>query len=530
MEGIIANINNKYVILNDKRFIKQTDILSSLLPDDIVEYTEENNCLIIEKLMKRITTFIIGIIKSFENQCVQITCPMLPKFFSLSLPIKSEYIVGNVLILKMDLTSIVPVRLYDSIYNRKNDVNIIADLYNLNADCNIILPQYDFSQNPHYPLDYKDLTHLDTFNVDPSTSRDFDDAISLDHENNKIYVHIVDAHSQIPPMSEEDIHALNYSFTLYLAEHIENILPKEKAENILSLIKDEERKSITIEFTIDPTTQEVKSYLIYRALIKIKERYNYDEFNEIFYKHPDYRFSQLYHFCNHWKRSTMNIPQIKMDIDNATSKMNGFHFETNSDDAHKMIETLMILANLTISNHVKVPQRYHSKMKSEFATQLFTGNEMIDAILTIKKYKPAMYDNVSQGHFGLSLNSYTHFTSPIRRYFDVIIHRLLAGTTYHNLDAILDHINKRERYIDNLVEFYKNLKINDYIERNMHIIMDAYVISITEIGINVLLADLLIEVFVFDKDAKKYSIGDKVKIKVKRVEWLSPTIKAIIIH
>jgi len=169
-------------------------------------------------------------------------------------------------------------------------------------------------------------------------------------------------------------------------------------------------------------------------------------------------------------------------------------------------------------------------MKSEFATQLFTGNEMIDAILTIKKYKPAMYDNVSQGHFGLSLNSYTHFTSPIRRYFDVIIHRLLAGTTYHNLDAILDHINKRERYIDNLVEFYKNLKINDYIERNMHIIMDAYVISITEIGINVLLADLLIEVFVFDKDAKKYSIGDKVKIKVKRVEWLSPTIKAIIIH
>ena len=57
-------------------------------------------------------------------------------------------------------------------------------------------------------------------------------------------------------------------------------------------------------------------------------------------------------------------------------------------------------------------------------------------LLSIKKYQPAVYDNYNQGHFGLNLNSYTHFTSPIRRYFDVRIHRLLAGTSYENIDAL----------------------------------------------------------------------------------------------
>lgn len=525
MQGTIANINNKYVILGDKRFIKQNNILTGLLPHDIVEYNiDANNSIIIEKVVERKTTFIIGIIKSFENGHVQITCPMLPKFFSLQLPIKSEYAIESVLIIKMDIETVEPVRFYDSIRNRKNDVNIILDLYKLNAKYNSINPDYNFTANSHYEMDYKDLTHLDSFNVDPPTSKDFDDAISLDPTNNKIYVHIVDAHAQIYPMSDEDMHALNSSFTLYLAEHIENILPKEKAENILSLIKGEERKSITIEFTIDPFNLEVQTYSIYKATIKIKERYNYEEFNQVFYKYP-----QLYDFCKKWKRSSMNIPQIKMNINKETGEMTGCHFETNNDDAHKMIETLMILANLTISSHVKVPQRYHSKLKCDFVPHPFTGNDMIDAILTIKKYKPAIYDTTYQGHFGLGLNSYTHFTSPIRRYFDVIIHRLLAGVTYHNLETILEHINKRERYIDTLVDFYVNLKINDYIERNSEKCMDAYIISITDIGVNVLLEEFLSEVFIFDKEPKKYSVGDKVQIKIKKVEWSPPCLKATMV-
>jgi len=523
LEGKLVCINNKYVILNDKRHILETPFFFTLFPNDIVEYNIDiENKINILKVKSRETKAIMGIIKNIEHGFVSLFCPTLPKFISPKIPYNRSYEIDSVLILKVTINNIEPVYFYDSITNRKNDAKIILDLYELNAEYTKIKPEYDLCEKSNYTCEFKNLNHLYTFNVDPPQSRDFDDAISIDNENNKIYIHIVDAHEQINILSYDDIHAFKHSFTLYLPECIRNILSNSMAEDKLSLIKDVSRKTITIEFDINPITCEIIKYDIYKSTIIIKERYNYDEFSKIYNNYP-----LLVKFYNRWKKTTLNVPHIKLNINPDNCSIINIEFTKNSDIAHKIIETLMILTNLTISKHVNVPQRFHSKVKDELTIQNYCDNEMINSILTIKKYKPAVYDSINTGHFGLGLTTYTHFTSPIRRYFDVIIHRLLAGIKYNNLEKVLEHINQREIYIENLVKLYEKIKIMDYLERNSNKNWEAYVVNITDKGVAVLLKDLLFEIFIFDNTPLRKS-GDKINIEVKKIDWLSLSVKALI--
>lgn len=226
----------------------------------------------------------------------------------------------------------------------------------------------------------------------------------------------------------------------------------------------------------------------------------------------------------------MNIPHIKMDINHETGKLTNYLFETNQDIAHKIIETLMILTNITISRHIPniIPQRYHCKIKSEFIIEKYFDNEIINAIFSIKQYRPAIYDSSNEGHFGLGVSSYTHFTSPIRRYFDVIIHRLLSGVEYENLDIILEHINKREVYIEKIIKLYEKLKILSFLESQLEKIWKGYIVKKKSGGYIVLLEDLLYEIFVFDKN---YNLLEKdiVNVKINSIKWQQLDVKAIIV-
>jgi ribonuclease R len=529
LQGTIANIKNNYVVLNDKRFIEKTDIINTLLPKDIVDYEiTKTNTIRILQINARETQTALGIVKKVipNEKLVEFFYPDLPNKVALNVEYSKHYKIGNVIILQINKDSCEVLQKYDSIQDRSNDKNLILELYKLNANISNVYPIYKFIIGENMFTDeYQDLTHLDSFNVDPAKSKDFDDAISLDESKNTIYVHIVDAHEQIIPSSSIDINAFLSSFTLYLPEHIENILPKDFAECKLSLIKNEIRKTITFEYVVDPETQNIVTYKIYKSSIIIKNRYNYDDFNKILHKFP-----MLTSFYETWKRTSLNIPHIEMNIHPETGKLTNYWFETNYDAAHKIIEALMILTNITISKHIPntIPQRYHSKLKSEFVVEKHFDNEIINAIFSIKQYRPAMYDASKSGHFGLGVSSYTHFTSPIRRYFDVIIHRLLSGVEYENLDIILEHINKREIYIDKISKLYKNLKILSFLESQKTKIWKGYVVNKKPCGYNVLLEDLLYEVFIFDNN---YNLSEKdiVNVKINSIKWHQLEVKAIII-
>ena len=529
LQGTIANIKNNYVILNDKRFIEQTDIVNKLLPEDIVDYEiSKSNTIRILRINSRTPQIVLGIVTNvFQNEkIVDVFYPDFPKKFSPNVEFSDKYKIGNVIILQIDKDNSKILQKYESIQDRFNDKNIILQLYKLNANMSNLYPIYKNTIGKNMFTDeYQDLTHLDTFNVDPINSKDFDDAISLDETKNIIYVHIVDAHEEIIPSSSIDINSFLSSFTLYLPEHIENILPEEYAEFKLSLIKNEIRKTITFEYLIDPETQNIVNYKIYKSSIVIKNRYNYDEFNKIIDKFP-----MLTLFNDKWKRKTMNIPRVRKNIHPETGKLTNYWFEPRNDTAHKIIETLMILTNITISKHSLniIPQRYHSKIPSEFVLEEYFDNEIINAIFSIKQYRPAIYDASQEGHFGLGISSYTHFTSPIRRYFDVIIHRLLSGVEYENLDIILQHINNREIYIDKLDKLYNNLKILSFLESQSPKIWKGYVIKKKSGGYNVLLEDLLYEFFIFDNN---YNLSEKdiVKVKINGIKWHKLEVKAIIV-
>ncbi len=528
-KGTVANINNNYVILNDKRFVEQTYIISKLLPGDIVDYeVTHKNTINILTLNARDTQIIIGIVKNITmEKNIEIFCPGLPKKFAPDILFSKEYKIGNVLILQIDYKKTIVLCKYDSIQDRHYDKDIILQLYKMNANLSTLYPKYKNKNlsETSYTHPYQDLTHLETFNVDPTNSKDFDDAISVDSNKNTVYVHIVDAHEQIVPSSSIDINASQSAFTLYLPEHIENILPRELAEFNMSLVKNEIRKVITVEFEIDPETQNIIQYKLYKSSIIIKHRYDYEEFNNVIHNFPI-----LTSFYEKWKRNTLNIPHIKMNIHPETGLITNYWFEKNNDAAHKIIETFMILTNITISKHIPdvIPQRFHCKSKAEFVADTFFGNEVIDAIFSIKQYRPAIYDAANEGHFGLGLKSYTHFTSPIRRYFDVIIHRLLSGVEYENLEDILQHINKREVYIEKIVKLYEQLKILSLLEKQLTKIWKGYVINKTTVGYVILLEELLYEIFIFDN---KYnlSVKDIVNVKITAIKWNCLEVKAFVV-
>lgn len=545
--GTIALICNMYVILDQKMKINCTPLYYSLLPQDTVEYTVNNNMINITKILSRKKQYLLGIVKKIENNKAILFCPNYPKFFEPIVP-NNNYNIHTSLLLEFTLDNITVVKVYNSIKDRLYDKEIILDLYRLNIYPYEIQTKNDTN---HYTIQgCIDMTHLNTFNVDPTHSKDFDDAISI--VDNTIYVHIVNAHDMLPINSNVDNDAYKNSFTLYTPEHIENILPKEMAENKLSLIKGEPRNVITIEYQIDSNMDIIK-YEIYRSTIIIKNRYDYNEFNTILYQVP-----LLVSFYEKWKRSTLDIPHIKYNI-NDMGTIDSYYCESNTDDAHKIIETLMILTNMTISQHMKnnIPQRYHSKLKGNMNSDVenITGNNIIDNILMVKKYKNALYSNNDSGHFGLNISSYTHFTSPIRRYFDVIVHRMLAGVTYDNIDIILEYINTREQYVDKIVKLYNNLKLYSYLEKNINDTYISYIINITNSGVVCIIKEFLFEVFIFTKnmyseskayhpslikDAKhlylkyaenscQYKIGDMVMIKIKSIIWETMEIKGIII-
>jgi ribonuclease R len=529
LQGTIANINNNYVILNDKRFIEQSDIVNKLLPGDIVDYEiSKTNTICILQINTRTPQIVFGIVKkvSQNEKLVELFYPGFPKKFSPNVDFSDEYKIGNVIILQIDKDNSKILQKYESIQDRSNDKYFILQLYKLNASISNLYPIYKNTIGKNMLTDeYQDLTHLDTFNIDPINSKDFDDAISLDESKNTIYVHIVDAHEEIIPSSIIDVNSFLSSFTLYLPEHIENILPKQYAEFNLSLIKNKKRKTITFEYLIDPETQNIVRYKIYKSSIIIKNRYNYEEFNKIIHNFP-----MLTLFNDKWKRNSLNIPRVRMNIHPKTGKLTNYWLEPINDNAHKLIETLMILTNITVSKHVPniIPQRYHDKIKSEFVLEEYFDNEIINAIFSIKQYRQAIYDDTKEGHFGLGLSSYTHFTSPIRRYFDVIIHRLLSGIEYDNLDIILQHINTREIYIDKLVKLYENLKILSFLESHLKKIWKGYVIKKKAGGYMVLLEDLLYEFFIFDNN---YNLSEKdiVKVKINGIKWHQLEVKAIIV-
>jgi ribonuclease R len=349
-----------------------------------------------------------------------------------------------------------------------------------------------------YP-DRKDLRDLPFCTIDPVTAKDYDDAIYWDVKNSTLYVAIADVSEYVKPFGALDNEAIYRSFSIYLPHRSIPMLPRQLSETLCSLQADVDRLAYVFEINIDLNSLEVTNSNVYEAIIHSDRRFNYEEIDNYFdgklkaqneNEKTIFRYlSKLRVLTDKLKDKRLKIGydfrsnELEMFLDNDSNLLKTtFAQETPS---HALIEDCMLLANKAAAAkferglfriHEPPSQAKLQTMYQELAgigmfidiknsiketiTEIQKQAKEMDLesevdTLIIRSQMQARYSPLNSGHFGLGFEAYTHFTSPIRRYSDLIVHRLLKAIdksdtqegsyVLRNIEALSLTISEKER-------------------------------------------------------------------------------------
>ena len=338
----------------------------------------------------------------------------------------------------------------------------------------------------------RDLTELPTFTIDPVTARDFDDAISaerLGEHATRIWVHIADVSAYVRPGSLIDREAARRGTSVYVPGRVEPMLPEPLSNEACSLVPGEKRAAVTVE--LDYAGTEVKRVRFYRSTIRSNKRLDYEQVDRVFAgEEPAVEpwatplsAARAVAAALHERRLRQDALELETSEPEFRFDHGGHVFESRPSEqteSHRLIEHLMIAANeqvakLTAEGAVPSLYRVHEKPDGESALRLveqlasldvatppvrqpMTPSEAAEVIaacsrsvaqhvartghgrdaltfLILRSLKQAYYGPKSVGHAGLGLTHYTHFTSPIRRYPDLVAHRALLSAVGGGEDA-----------------------------------------------------------------------------------------------
>jgi exoribonuclease R len=320
-------------------------------------------------------------------------------------------------------------------YYRKYDKFISDNISNINDD--IIRNKYlDLGIYFDDKFDRTNLTNLETYSIDPKNSIDIDDAISFSSDINYdyIYIHIADPTSFIKENSFFDNELLNRTESIYLKSKTIDMIPFEFMK-IISLLENKESRSITSKFTIK--NNKIINFEIFRSKIIINKNYSYEEFDQKL---------KLTKF-NKYTDIIQSISPISYDL----------------FDSKKLIEIMAILTNHYVCkfliNNTKENILIRSQINNNKIDDNKINNDKIDEyfeyteMLNKSKAQYKLYHKDFCYHDSLSLNEYTHFTSPMRRYSDMLVHRLISNIIC-NSDYDNDKINNK--YIETLFKINHN--------------------------------------------------------------------------
>jgi len=366
-----------------------------------------------------------------------------------------------------------------------DDVAVLQGLYG--RGLGLKPPLSDTKGTVLYTIDsVVDHSDLDTFTIDPSTSVDFDDAISV--VGSTVYIHIVDIAGQMDgfdEMSRRNLQQL--CLTLYLAnEHTSHLLTDEDVAAV-TLDAGVRRAVITVKAVLDDAGM-VLSYDVYRSIIVVKRRLNYGQVADMLVAGtagPAIEFLQRLTAARSADVSyNINLPSPRLTVDVETGLLADLAMENTNDDAHSLVATVMILANLVVSKHlamagVVLPNRFHDKLRGFVAPEFVsTGDTGVDSFIMIKRWARACYSVDQKGHFGLGLTDYVHFTSPMRRYADVLVHKLLAGwkPDIETLSSEVAHLNMQAGVVRMCQDLYTMWKVGRHLT-----IGGVYKICITDV-------------------------------------------------
>lgn len=374
-----------------------------------------------------------------------------------------------------------------------------------------------------------DLQHLPFCTIDPDDAKDFDDAIYYDTSKNELYVAIADVSEYVSAFSATDKEAKNRCFSIYFPHKSVPMLPRTLSENICSLRPDEPRLAFTFKISLNNDLS-VKKEELFSAIIKSKKRFTYNEVDKILENKsgceqgildwllPLHKITQRLKQIRLKKGFDFRSKELKMSL-NDDGLIASTHFESETP-SHALIEDCMLLANKAAAkmiskgifrNHAPadikkinfllddlaalgIEAQYESDLALMIAKIQSKANELgirEDADkLIIKAQKRAEYSHTSSGHFGLGFETYTHFTSPIRRYSDLTLHRLLKAQLakddklynylLEGIEATCEELNIKEREADKVAFDFMDRKFARWAEQNIGKDFICYISEISE--------------------------------------------------
>lgn len=445
-------------------------------------------------------------------------------------------------------------------------------------------------------LSRTDLSELYTITIDGRDSKDFDDAISIDKngDNFDLYVHIADVSHYVKRNTALDTDAYDRGNSTYLYNIVVPMLPEKLSNGICSLNPGEIRLTLTAKMTID-NKGKVLDNVFYKSYIESDKRLVYDDVNDFLNGDEDVYddevlkkklrlFDKLYKILrkSREKRGSIdfNFEESQIDVSETGEVLNIEALERGP--GNKMIEELMLIANETVASlfaYIDFPfiYRIHEKPSEEkldgFKSALnamgynIKGKELhpkdfqnilkevegkkeeqIINMLMLRTMRKAKYANYRDIHFGLSTEFYTHFTAPIRRYPDLIVHRILKyfienklnkinqTSLKSNLENAAEHLSITERRSEEAEREVEDLMKCKYMTRFLGEVYEGRISSITEFGMFIELPNTVEGLFMYkfsdhrydfiedslravDVDTKKYyTIGQEVKIRVANVD------------
>ncbi len=350
----------------------------------------------------------------------------------------------------------------------------------------------------------KDLRDLPFCTIDPITAKDFDDAIYYDEKNTTLYVAIADVSEYVTPFGPIDNEAIYRSFSIYLPHRSIPMLPRQLSETLCSLQPHVDRLCYVFEMKLDLTTLEISKSQVYEAIMHSDRRFNYEEIDEFLegkLEAQNDKEIEIFEYLTKLKVITdaLKVKRLKVGYNFRSNELEMFIDETSNlthttyaeeTPSHALIEDCMLLANKEAAKQFERGIfRIHeppSQAKIQILYQELAGigmqidiretlKETITEIqkqaremdlesevdtLIIRSQMQAKYSPLNSGHFGLGFDAYTHFTSPIRRYSDLIVHRLLKAITNHdtiegsyvlrNIEVLSMTISEKEREADTI--------------------------------------------------------------------------------
>lgn len=452
----------------------------------------------------------------------------------------------------------------------------------------------------------RDMRSVTTFTIDPHDAKDFDDALSykkLDNGNWEIGIHIADVSHYLKPGSDLDKEAVKRATSVYLVDRTIPMLPEKLSNNLCSLRPHEDKLTFSAIFELDENAR-VLSDWYGKTIIHSDRRFTYEEAQEVIETQQG-DFSEEILTLNklayklreeRFRRGAISFEtvEVKFRLDEDGKPLEVI--PKVRKDAHKLIEDFMLLANRKVAEHVHLQKkgdqrltmvfRIHEHPNPEKLTSLavfakkfgynlnFNTGSLSETInkltvdvegkpeqnvlqsLAIRTMSKAKYTTVPEIHFGLAFKHYTHFTSPIRRYPDVMVHRLLAhyleGGKSENkelYESLCEHSSEMEKTASEAERASIKYKQVEFMQSMTDQEFDGIVSGLTEFGIFVEMTETKCEGMVrmaemdddyYELDAENYrvigkrnkkmiTLGDNVKVKVKDTNLHKRTIDLVFV-